>query len=266
MKTIRELFDLTEKRAIVTGGGSGFGKGIALRLAEAGAGVMIADINLEAAEQVVDEIKAAGGKARAVQSDVGKTSDAQKVTAATLEAFGSVDILVNVAGIRLYSQMSKITEAQWDKILDINLKSIFFFSQAAAEAMKKGGRGGKIVNISSVGAIRPHGFCAHYDASKGGIIALTQALALELAPYNIQVNSIAPGGSMTPGVLEGVQELQAAYKEFEHPVVNCWTLQVPWFRFADPDDIARVVLFLASEASDYMTGTFFPVDGGRSLL
>lgn len=266
MKTIGELFDLTGKGAIVTAGGSGFGKAIALRLGEAGAGVLTTDINLEAAEQVVVEIKAAGGKAQAIKADVAKVSNAEKVTAATLDAFGSVDILVNVAGIRLYSQMSKITEEQWDKILDINLKSMFFFSQAGAEAMKKGAKGGKIVNISSVGAIRPHGFCAHYDASKGGIVALTQTLALELAPYNIQVNAIAPGGSMTPGVMAGVEEMQKVYKEFEHPVVNCWTLQVPWFRFADPDDIAKVVLFLTSEASDYVTGTFFPVDGGRSLL
>ena len=166
----------------------------------------------------------------------------------------------------LYNQMSKITEDQWDKILDTNLKSMFFFSQAAADAMKKGGNGGKIVNISSVGGMRPHGFCAHYDTSKGGIAALTQALALELAPYNIQVNAIAAGASITPGVMAGIEEMQKVYKEFEHPVMNCWTLQVPWFRFAEPDEIATVVLFLASKASDYMTGTFFPVDGGRTLL
>ncbi len=266
MKSIQELFDLTGKGAIVTGGGSGYGKAIALRLGEAGAGVMIANRSLGSAEQVVNEIKAAGGKAQAIQADVATTANAEKVAAATMEAFGSIEILVNVAGIRLYNQMSKITEDQWDKIIDTNLKSMFFFSQAACEVMKKGGNGGKIVNISSVGGMRPHGFCAHYDASKGGIAALTQALALELAPYNIQVNAIAAGASITPGVMAGIEEMQNVYKEFEYPVMNCWTLEVPWFRFAEPDEIATVVLFLVSRASDYMTGTFFPVDGGRTLL
>lgn len=266
MKPAAELLKLTGKAAIVTGGASGIGKGIALRLGEAGAGVIVSDINIEGARQTVAEIEALGGRARAVYADAPDITAAQKTVDLALEIFGRLDILVNVVGIRLFSSFAHVTEDAWDRMLDANLKSMFFTSQAAAKAMIKGGQGGKIVNISSVGAVRPHGYCAHYDASKAGVVGLTQALALELAPYHIQVNAIAPGGTMTPGAIEAGKGIQACRDQFEHPVLNVWSLDVPWFRFAEPDDIAKVALFLASEAADYMTGCLLVVDGGRTLL
>lgn len=266
MKTVAELFDLTGKGAIVTGGAMGIGKGIALRLSEVGAGVIIADINMEIANQTAEEIKASGGKAQAIHADARNVADAQKVAQATVEAFGSLDILINNVGARNFSLTPDINEETWDNVIDVNLKAMFFYCQAAAKEMVKAGHGGKIVNISSAGALRPHGFCAHYDASKGGVISLTTTLALEFAPHNIQVNAIAPGGTMTPGVIEDAKGLQRLREEHGAPIVNAWSVNLPWHRLAEPDDIAKVALFLVSEAADYMTGVLLPVDGGRLLI
>lgn len=266
MKSIPQLFDLTGKGAIVTGGAQGIGKGIALRLSEAGAGVMISGRNMDTARQTVEEIRAAGGEAVAVRTDAGKIADIQKAVDATCEAFGSVDILINNLGIRSFATVSNISEEMWDNVLNINLKSMFFFCRAASRQMIKAGNGGKIINISSLGALSPHGTCAHYDTSKGGVITLTKALALEFAPYNIQVNAIAPGGTMTPGVMKDYGELRKVEEELGSQLVNIWTVKVPWHRYAEPDDTAKVALFLASGASDYMTGVLLPVDGGRWLL
>lgn len=266
IKTIAQLFDLTGKGAIVTGGAMGIGKGIALRLSEAGAGVMIADINMEVANQTVEEIKSSGSKAQAIKADARKVADAQKVAQAVVETFGSLDILINNVGVRNFSLTPNIDEETWDNVLDVNLKAMFFYCKAVAQEMMRAGHGGKIVNIASAGALRSHGFCAHYDASKGGVVSLTTALALELAPHNIQVNAIAPGGTVTPGVIEDGKALQKLKEELETPMVNVWSVDIPWHRYAEPDDIAKVALFLASEAADYMTGVLLPVDGGRLLL
>ena len=154
----------------------------------------------------------------------------------------------------------------WDNVPDVNLKAMFFYCQAAAREMVEAVRGGKIVNIASGGALRPHGFCAHYDTSKGGVISLTTTLALEFAPHNIQVNAIAPGGTMTPGVIEDAIGLQKLREELDEPPLNVWSVNIPWHRWAEPDDIAKVALFLVSGAADYMTGVLLPVDGGRLLL
>ena len=154
-QTIAELFDLSGKGAVVTGGAMGIGQGIAFRLAEAGAGVMIADINLEAANQTVQEIKSRGGKAQAVYADVRSAADAKKVAKAMVEAFGSLDILVNNAGIYPLVPLLQVTEELWDRVLDVNLKGGFLYAQASAEEMIKAGHGGRIINIASIDALKP---------------------------------------------------------------------------------------------------------------
>ncbi len=264
-QSIAEIFDLKGKAAIVTGGAMGIGEAIALRLAEAGASVMIADVNLEAANKVVDRIKSRGGKAEAIYADSSNTDDARKVAQATVDTFGSLDILVNNAGIYPFSPALEMTEAQWDKVLGINLKGVFFYAQAAARQMIQAGHGGKIVNIASIDALHPTGNLAHYDASKGGVVMVTKALALEFGKHNIYVNAIAPGGIQTPG---GQAQSAAILKTIGMPseeLAKAFTARIPLGRGGEPDDIAKVVLFLASSASDYMTGSLVVVDGGYLL-
>ncbi len=177
-QSIMEIYDLKGKAAIVTGGAMGIGEAIALRLAEAGASVMIADISQEAANKVVERIKSKNGNASAIYADASSVDDASKVVQATVDAFGRLDILVNNAGIYPFTPALQMTELMWDKVLGINLKGVFFFAQAAAQQMIQAGHGGKIVNIASIDSLHPTGNLAHYDASKGGVVMVTKALAL----------------------------------------------------------------------------------------
>ncbi len=263
-QTIGQLFDLTGKGAIVTGGAMGIGQAIALRLAEAGASVMIADIDLEAASQTVEQIETRGGKAQAISADASSAADAKKVVKAIVDAFGRLDILVNNAGIYPFSPALQMSEEMWDKVLNINLKGLFFYSQAAAQEMIKAGHGGKIINMASIDALHPTGELAHYDASKGGVVMLTKALALELAPHNILVNAVAPGGIMTPGAQAQSAALLASGRTIEE-LIESFTARLPLRRMGEPDDIAKVVFFLASPAADYMTGSLVLADGGYLL-
>jgi len=258
-KKIQELFDLSGKVAIVTGAAMGIGKGIALRLAEAGASVIISDINLEVARETVAELKAAGYKVKEVQSDASKVADAEKTVKEAKSAFGGLHILVNNAGIFPMVPAIDMTEAVWDKTIDINLKGTMFFSQAAARAMIAEGHGGKIVNIASIDAFHPNGNLAEYDASKGGMVMLTKALAKEWASKGINVNAIAPGAIQTPGAASGFTGLS---KEQAEAATKAFVATIPMGRQGTPDDVARLALFLATEASDYITGATIVVDGG----
>ena len=285
-QSIAQLFDLTGKSAIVTGGAMGIGQAIAFRLAEAGAKVMIADIDQKAANQTLNHINTSGGKAKVIRADITREADAKSIIQATIEAFGRLDILVNNAGIYPASPVMQITEDMWDKVLNTNLKGVFLCCQAAAQEMIKAGNGGKIINIASTGSIQPTGVMAHYDASKGGTMMLTKALALELAPHNIQVNAVAPGTIRTPGQVREIElgvtnSLNVSGLEQNKPstdisgeqmqeivegVYSQLAAGLPMKRVGEPDDIARVVLFLASNAANYMTGTLLLVDGGKLLL
>jgi len=264
-QTIAELYDLSGKGAVVTGGAMGIGKGIAFRLAEAGASVMIADINLEAAKQTVEEIESRGARAQAVYADVRSAADAKKVAKAMVEAFGSLDILVNNAGIYPLMPLMQVTEELWDKVLDVNLKGSFLYAQAAAEEMIKVGRGGRIINIASIDAMKPQNMGIHYNASKGGVVMLTKALALELAPHRILVNTVAPGGIMTPGIDAANKGYSQATGIEPEILMQGFVQRVPLQHRGEPDDIAKVVLFLASAAADYVTGSLLLVDGGYLL-
>jgi len=264
-QTIAQLFDLSGKGAVVTGGAIGIGRAVALRLAEAGASVMIADIDREAGAKTAEEIEAAGGKAQAMVADASSAADARKMMQAAVEAFGRLDILVNNAGIYPFAPLLEASKELWDQVLGLNLEGTFLCSQAAAQEMIKAGRGGKIVNMASTDAFKSHGATAHYSASKGGVVMLTKALALELAPHGILVNCVAPGGVLTPGTAKTREIISQPMGVTPDQIIEGFTQRVPLQRMAEPDDIAKVVLFLVSGASDYMTGDAVLVDGGYLL-
>jgi len=249
------MFDLKGKVAIITGARRGMGKSHALLFAKSGAKVVVADISLEDCQLVVDEIKKAGGEAIAVKCDVSKKAEVDEMIAATLKKWGKLDILVNNAGICQFKPFLELTEEEWDKALDINLKGYFLCAQAAAKEMIRQ-KSGIIINIASV-AMGQQGVgfptLAHYSASKGGIAAMSETLALELAPYNIRVNAIAPGAIDTPMV----DPLRADSKTMEGTIAR-----IPLRRMGKAEEVSNVVLFLASDESSYMTGSTVVVDGG----
>jgi 2-deoxy-D-gluconate 3-dehydrogenase len=259
--SLQELFDLKGKTAIVTGGGMGIGLGIAYRLAEAGANVVISDINEEAGEKAARELADAGMKAVFVKTDVADETQVEKATAFAVATYGGLDILVNNAGIYPIIPVMRMAPADFERILAVNLKSVFLFTRSAAKIMIDRGRGGKIINITSIDALHPSSVgLAVYDASKHGLWGFTKNTALELAPHNIRVNAIAPGGIATPGTGAGAPptpEMEAILKKFLE--------KIPMKRMGDPDDIGTVALFLASGLSNYMTGSQIVVDGGVLL-
>ncbi len=243
--------ELRGKVAVVTGSGRGIGRAIALAFAKEGARVAVNCLHKENAEKVVKEIKKSGGDAIAVSGDVSSAKDVKKIFDAAVKKFRRVDILVNNAGIVHFDPLLKMSEKQWDRILDVNLKGCFLCSQAAARIMVKQ-KSGKIINISSIAGKIGFPQLAHYCASKGGIIELTREMALELAP-NITVNAIGPGvieTDMTKGLL--------AHRKSREGLLQ----QIPLGRTGRPEDIAGVAVFLASNDADYITGQTIFADGG----
>ena len=261
-KTIAELFDLSGKGAVVTGGAMGIGQGIAFRLAEAGAGVIIADLAVNEAKETVKQIKSKGGKAKFVKADVREVRSAEKAMQAAIDTYGSIDILVNNAGIVPAARFMDSDEAFVEKIFDINVKGTIRFSQAAAREMIKAGHGGKIINIASLGGLVPARGQAMYSASKAAVISLTKSMANELGSYGITVNALAPGGVMTVGTVAIAESLMKILDMNSEELANSHLARTPLNRVGEPDDMGKVVLFLASGASDYMTGSIVWADGG----
>jgi 2-dehydro-3-deoxy-D-gluconate 5-dehydrogenase len=252
-KTISEIMNLSGKVAIVTGGAVGIGYAIAARLSEAGAKVLIADNNEEAAKAAESKIQ----NSIACTVDVSDEKQVEEMVAKAVTEFGGVDILVNNAGIYPKESLDSSLE-DFQKILAINLEGAFLCTKIVAKQMEAQGRGGKIINITSVDAVHPSGVnLSFYDASKHGLWGFTKDIALELAPHNILVNAIAPGSIETPGAeyrKEQTKEEQEAY-----------LLKIPMHRQGDPDEVGKVALFLASDLSSYMTGAQILVDGGKLL-
>lgn len=256
-------FDLGGKNAIVTGGAMGIGFGIAKQLANAGANVLIADLLAGPAEESAKKLSGSRGNAAAVQADVTAEGVGDRIIDKCVDLFGSVDILVNNAGIYPISPVMQMTPDFFDRVYRINLRGLVFISKAAAARMIAKGKGGKIINISSIDAFHPSSVgLAAYDASKGGVVMFTKALALELAPHQISVNSIAPGGIVTEGASK---PLVGMTKEQTDQMTKAFLSRIPFGRMGIPEDIGKVAVFLASSASDYMTGQTVIVDGGMLL-
>lgn len=265
-KNVKELLYLGGKSAIVTGGARGIGQAIALQLADAGAALMISDIDADGAQKTAQEIRSRGGKAESIRADASSVSDAGKVAQATVDAFGRLDILVNNAGmVESHTPVLDVTEERWDKILNVNLKGAFFYTQAAVKLMKQCGNGGRIVNLASVEGFQPRPNNSVYDISKAGVVMLTKSLAQAFASSGIRVNAVAPGGISTPGVDHVLTNFATGSgAEFE-AVKKASAARMILGRWGEPDDIASAVLFLASDASSYMTGSIVVVDGGVLL-
>ena len=241
---------LTDKVALVTGAAQGIGKAVALLLARNGADLIVSDINLEKAEETAKEIQAIGRKAMAIKVDVANLGDVEQMVEAVLGRFGHIDILINNAGITRDRLVLRMTEEDWDAVLNINLKGTFHCTKAVIRHMSKQ-RSGKIVNIASVVGEMGNAGQANYSASKAGVIGFTKTIAREFAQRGINVNAIAPGYIETP-MTESLPE--KAKEELKRII--------PMERLGRPEDVAEAVLFLVSEASSYITGQVLNVNGG----
>jgi NAD(P)-dependent dehydrogenase (short-subunit alcohol dehydrogenase family) len=256
--SIGEIFDLKGKVAAVTGGASGLGFASARRLAEAGAAVLIADINPEVAKKKNAELTAAGYKVDFVKCDVTREPDVDNMIDAAVKTFGGLDIMVNNAGIYPLKPITEMDAATWDKIMNINMKGVFLCCLKASKQMIKQGWGGSIINMSSASASQPtKGFTA-YDSSKSGVWMLTRTLALELASYGIRVNSISPGPIMTEG-----STTPAAVEMNKNRFTG--RLLTPGEQQGQPDQIANAILFLAAPASSFFIGSNLVADGGWTI-
>jgi len=249
------IFDLKDRVAIITGGGTGIGRGIALEFAKAGAEVIVASRNLENLEKVAKEIKDLGRRSLAVGTDVRKPEDVENMVQRTMEAFGKIDILVNNHGAGFNCPVEDLSPGGWDAIVGINLKGVFLCSKAVGKVMIQQQKG-KIIHIASTAGLYGSPTLAHYGAAKAGVINFTRSLAQEWGKYNINVNCIAPG----PVVTEGYMEVLKAIGITEPP-----PLQNALRRWGQPEEIAYAAIFLASEASNYMTGETICVDGGSRV-
>lgn len=260
-KTLPKFCELKGKVAIVTGAKQGMGKAHALTLAKAGAKVVVADLSQEECQLVVDEIKKTRGEALAVKCDMSKKTEIDNLISETVKKFGKIDILVNNAGIFPFKPFLEMQESDFEKVIDINLKGYFLAAQAASKVMQNNqpnekGQRGAIVNIASIAAVMGFGGLSHYCASKGGVVAMSKAIALELAPLGIRINNIDPGAINTPGA-SNTSMTEEQRKAMLDPI--------PMKRQGESQEIANAVLFLASDESSYMTGATIIVDGGWTV-
>jgi 3-oxoacyl-[acyl-carrier protein] reductase len=247
---MEKKLELAGKVALVTGGAQGIGRAVALLLGRNGADIVISDINLEKAEETANEVQAIGRKAMAMKVNVADLREVERMVEAIIEKFGKIDILVNNAGIARDKLILRMTEEDWDAVLNVNLKGTFNCTKAVVRYMSKQ-KSGKIVNIASVSGEMGNVGQANYSASKAGVIGLTKTIAREFAQRGINVNAIAPGYIQTP-MTDGLPEkVKEELKRL-----------IPMERLGQPEDVAQAVLFLVSEASSYITGQVLNVNGG----
>lgn len=250
---------LKDKVAIITGGGSGFGEVTGHLFASEGAAVMLADVNSTAARAVAEAIQAEGGKAAWVEANVSSSESTAAMVKATLDAFGQVDILFNNAGVEGWGSVVDADETVWERIFAVHVRGAFLCSKHAIPAMIERGKGGSIINVSSVAGLVGLQNMAAYSAAKGAIVSLTRSMAADFAPHNIRVNCIAPGTTMTAmgkRLIENDTPEKLAQRLSRYPMR----------RFGEPQEIARSVLYLASDDSSYTTGTCLVMDGGLTSV
>jgi len=249
-----EIFDLSGRTAIVTGSGRGLGRAIARALGQAGAAVAAADVNEADVKETAQLIEAAGGRALAVRADVSSAESVQAAVQAALDRFGGLDILVNNAGLAWRRKLLEENEADWNRMLSVNLTGLFHCCRAAGRIMVEQGRG-KVINIASTSGVEGEIGYTAYTATKAGVILFTKSLALEWAEHNVNVNAIAPGWFHTP-LTDPLTKDPVRFKEIMRGL--------PKGRLAKPEEIGPLAVFLASPASDFMTGSVTFIDGGQT--
>lgn len=257
-KSLPKFCDLRGKVAIVTGAAKGMGKADSIKLANAGAKVALCDIDVPGCQQVADEIKKSRGEAIVIKCDQSNKADVDNVVSEVIKKFGKIDILVNNAGIYPFEPFLGMPEDNFMKVINVNLKGYFLMAQACANQMQKNqpnekGQRGSIINIASIAAIVGFPGLVHYCASKGGIVGMSKAMALELAPLGIRVNNINPGAIDTPGT----HTMQMTKEQ-----MDAMLSPIPMKRQGQAEEITSAVLFLASDESSYMTGSTMVIDGG----
>ena len=247
------LFDLNGKTAVITGGNGGIGFGMAVGLAEAGANIVIAARNETKTSESINRLKGMGTECEGIQVEVTEESSVQQMVSKTIDRFGSLDIIINNAGIGIRKLPHEYTIKEWNKVVDINLPGAFICSKEVYPHMKENG-GGKIINIGSMTSIFGLDWAVAYASSKGGIVQMTKTLAVSWAKDNIQANSILPGWihtDLTQGLKDNFRD------RYDHILTR-----IPHERWGEPNDLAGTAVFLSSKASDYVTGVSIPVDGG----
>ncbi len=246
---------LKDKVVIVTGAGSGFGRAASLLFAEHGAKIVAVDYNIEGASKTVENICSAGGEAISVKADVSSSADVSNFIETAIQTYGKIDILFNNAGIYTPGKADETSVEEWDRVINVNLKGVFLGCKYAVPHMRRAGSG-VIINTASAGGIIGFPDAVAYAASKGGVVSLTKAMAVDYAKENIRVNCICPGTGET-GLTKEVMEIPELKSQFLAPI--------PMGRFGQPDDVAKAALFLASDMSSYLTGVALPVDGGWTI-
>lgn len=253
---ILDQFKLDGKVALVTGGGRGLGKSMSKALAEAGADLVIVSRQFNNLKKTAEEIQTLGRKVLPIAADVTNFEEVEKATAQALDHFGTIDILVNNSGIGIDKPVLELTPDEWDQVLDLNLKAVFLCSKSVGAHMVKSGRG-KIINISSMFAFIGSTSISSYCASKGGVVQLTKALALEWVRYNVQVNALCPGYFLT----DMNREFFSSEKGKE-----LIRLKIPMRRLGEPAELGGILVYLASSASSFVTGAAFVIDGGQTVM
>lgn len=255
---LSQLFDLSGKVALVTGGNGGLGLAMALGLAEAGANIVVAARNMDKTASALNEIRSKGVQAEGVQVDVTQEAEIQRMVAKTVDAMGRVDILINNAGVTMRKEPQDLSADEWDQVLDVNLRAAFLASKAVYPHMLSQG-GGKIISIGSMYSIFGGGGSgAPYSSSKGGVVQLSKSLAVAWAKDNIQCNAILPGWFMT--------DLTAAVPATQPDRYDLICRRIPTGRWGEPAELQGTAVFLSSHASDYVTGAVITVDGGYSVM
>lgn len=247
---------LTGKRALITGGASGIGRATALHFAQAGAAVAVVDVNAAAGQAVAAEITAAGGRACFIPGDVTQAADCERAVQTTVAELGGLEVLFNNAGIIRRADVLTTTEDEWDRVMAVNVKSIFLMCKYALPVMAAAG-GGSIINTGSGWGLKGGGNALSYCASKGAVVNMTRALAIDHGPQNVRVNCVCPGDTDTPMLRNEAHQLGQALDRFLAEAA-----ERPLRRFGTPTEIAQAVAFLASDQSSYMTGATLVVDGG----
>ncbi|PYI54308.1 SDR family NAD(P)-dependent oxidoreductase [Paenibacillus flagellatus] len=248
-----------DKVVLVTGAGSGIGRAVVRQAASRGAKVSIVDLAADRGEQTARELAEAGCEAIALQGDVGSEADAKRAVAATIDRFGRIDVLVNCAAVCPQVRLTELSLEQWNRVLASNLTSVFLFGREVVPHMLRTG-GGSIVNVASVHALGTLEGYSAYAASKGGIVSLTRAMALDFAKQNVRVNAVLPGAVHTPMLEASVKTLDTPKEQ----IMESWNAAQPIGRVGDPDEIAAVILFAASDENSFMTGSVLVADGGMT--